>query len=44
MLGRSELVKMDKMVKSQKVDYWLEKSKFDFDLIGQNDQNALGLS
>ena len=31
MLKRSKLVKMDKMVKSQNVDFYLEKSKFNFD-------------
>ena len=32
MLKRSKLVKTDKIVKSQYVDFLLEKSKFDFDL------------
>ena len=35
MLGRLELVKTDKMVKSQKFDFWLEIS---------NDHFTLGLS
>ena len=31
MLERPKLAKTDKMVKSQNVDFWLQKSKFDFD-------------
>ena len=35
MLEKSKLVKTKKVIKIQNVDFWLEKSKFDFDLNGQ---------
>ena len=34
MLGRSKLVQ-EKIIKSQNVDFWFEKSKFDVDLNGE---------